>query len=463
VFRHSLIIPSPKGSVPYREVEAVFQREHHAAVDPALIALRDGRPPEPPMVWYEATKGAAKDFFAATVVLYLLLFRPSYFRGVVGAGDLLQAREIRDLCHELVRLNPWMAECLEVQAQTILSTRTESKVEMLTSDEGSGHGKRPLLTIINELVHHQGEAFAATLEDDATKMAGLVLVLTNAGHLGTWQHRWREHARTSPDWLFLQYAKPAPWISPKHLADREAKSPPHRFNRLFLGKWLPNVGDALDAQALADAIDRDLKPMTGREEGWAFGAGLDLGIKRNRAAFVIAARNVVTGRYRIAHITSWKPSAVKKVEITAVESAILDLHDRFGFTHALADPWQGELLSDRINAAGVPITLFNYTEPNLDRVARNVINLFSERLIGLCPDPLLIRDFQLMAVEEKVSGKIRLRFAKTADNDHGDVGEATSLALLAASSAWESSESDFEFITGGGFEVPFLRQSGGWL
>ena len=63
-----------------------------------------------------------------------------------------------------------------------------------------GHlGSRPTVTVCNELSHCSSEGFISTMLDNADKIPNnLCIIATNAGHLESWQYRWRENYRDDP-------------------------------------------------------------------------------------------------------------------------------------------------------------------------------------------------------------------------------------------------------------------------
>ena len=119
--------------------------------------------------------------------------------------------------------------------------------------------------------------------DNATKVpSGLVVVATNAGYVGTWQYKWRELARESPRWCFNVIAKPSPWLDEAEIEEARKRNSASRFNRLWYGVWASGQGDAIDPDDVNAAVNSNLSPMSGYEEGYEFIAGLDLGINDYR-------------------------------------------------------------------------------------------------------------------------------------------------------------------------------------
>ena len=79
------------------------------------------------------------------------------------------------------------------------------------------------MTVCNELSHCQSEEFLSTVMDNADKVpTNLTIIATNAGTLGSWQHRWRENYREDRDWFFQKVAAVAPWIERADGSRRQA-------------------------------------------------------------------------------------------------------------------------------------------------------------------------------------------------------------------------------------------------
>ena len=188
-FRDALILPSAHGSKRLGAILADFQHRDFAALDRAFLALRNRQQPVPNRFWLERTKGASKDTDLAVMLLWLLAFAQRPLVCQVGAADRDQADELRKACKGMLRVNPWLAEVIEVQASAVLGLRNESRCDILTSDAPSSHGARPDLVILNELSHVPSREFAETLLDNAEKVpSGLVVIATNAGFDPSWQY-----------------------------------------------------------------------------------------------------------------------------------------------------------------------------------------------------------------------------------------------------------------------------------
>ena len=350
-FFENLTVPSAFGNKKFGAVMAEHQRCWFEAIAPALLAIAAGEKPEVGRYWSERTKGASKDSDIACVLLWLLAFCPNKLDMQVGASDRDQAGELKKAAADMLRLNGFLAARVEVQAWTIFCKATGSECTIVATDVAGSHGARPDIVVLNELSHVTKEEFAANLLDNATKKPhGLVIVATNAGFTGSWQEQWRDTARKSDRWHFHSFCEPAPWLSDAEIEEARQRNSTARFQRLFWGEWVAQSGDALDADDIADCVREDIYPGMLRA-GDRYVAGLDLGVKHDHSALVVLAVNHRTLQFRLVLAQSWKPdNKTGKVDLMAVESAIVSAHQRYKFRKVGYDPFQAALMAQRAEA-----------------------------------------------------------------------------------------------------------------
>jgi hypothetical protein len=477
--RKALLIRAGGGPAVLSAALAPFQGADFAALDAAFLAaagrstgsaaLKAKAAEAPRKFWIERVKGASKTSDVAAELLWALAFGRPGLLCQVGAADQSQADELRKVVLDLVRWNPWLGELVEVQKAVIVGKQTGSRCEILTADEAGSHGGRPDVLVVDEIVHVIRREFVENLMDNASKMPrGLVVVCTNAGVLETWQWRWRETARTSGRWHFSQVTTPAPWIDPAELAEAEKRNPPSRFARLWRGIWVTGEGDGLPAD-LVEAALTQAGPLGAPEKGWLYVAGLDLGVRKDASALVVVGVHVGyseeipqerpplprhlrvlieageveapagpapeyeevegTGRVRLAAVRVWRAPPGRRVNLSAVEAAVAELHGRFDLAAVALDPWQAELMAQRLAGKGLAVDLVPFSGPILRGMAQAVWDAFGERSVDLYPDPDLKRDLAGVRLVEKSYGS-RLVFGHD-EGGHGDTGTAFTLALHA--------------------------------
>lgn len=474
-FRERLLIPSAHGAKPLGEIAADFQTKDFAVLDRSFLAVSQGRKPEPGRIWIERTKGCSKDGDLSAMLLWLLAFSPRSLTCQAAAADLQQADELRKSARAILRLNGWLDRLIEIQANAIVNRHTDSRCDILTADASGSHGSRPDVLILNELTHIRDREFASTLMDNSSKMpSGLVVVATNAGFIGSWQEEWRTNAIESDRWHFSAFTSPAPWLDGAELKEARRRNSDNRYRRLWLGEWTGNSESAFEASLIEKAVKLQ-GPLSGPVPGWSFAAGIDIGLTRDSTAVVVLAKHTGqtirkpsampivsnstiramcdiglmdelpqpedevtivpgTGRLMLAHLCVWKPENGEKIDLEAVEREILAIHRRFKLQRLAADPWQAELLMQRLGRQNIPTSLVPFTPSNLQSMASGMLDAFREGNVDLYRDETLIADLKQLRLEERAYG-YRLTSPRGADGDgtaHGDAATALQLALHAA-------------------------------
>ena len=198
-FKDELIVPSANGNQRLKDIEADFQTACFETMAPSLHALVLGSVPPVRRFWLERTKGASKDTDIAIVLMWLVVFSDRSLYGQVGAADRDQAGIVKHRCEEILEANPWMQDHVEIVANHIRSTETQTKIDILAADvSGGSHGETPDILVLNELSHVQRWKHIEDLMSNADKVPrGIVIAATNAGFTGTETEKWRNIAKKS--------------------------------------------------------------------------------------------------------------------------------------------------------------------------------------------------------------------------------------------------------------------------
>lgn len=410
--------------------------------------------------YLERPRGHSKTTDIALTVVWMMVFSPRKLTGVIAAADRDQGRLIRDAVDAIVKWNPWLSQVIEVQSYVIRGTRFGSSAEVLAADAQSCYGITPDFIVADEITHWQNrDLWDALFSAAAKKPTCLVLCISNAGMgKGTsWQWHLREAVRTNDDWHFHSLNGPqASWISAAALEEQKKLLPGPAYRRLWLNEWTTAAGDALNEGDIAFAFSQKHGPMGTAQPGFVYGAGLDLGLSRDSAGFVVVARHIESGRFYLANVKTWKPSRIKRVDLEEVEGSIIATHKLFRWSKMLADPWQGEYLAQRLRKVKVPIDLFTLPPANFDRLARHLVNQFSEGNVRLFDCPTLERDLRSTSVVECYAGRLKLTWPRD-EHSHGDTAMAFALALLAANEARSLPAFSRPFAVAAGTQLPRTR------
>ncbi len=446
-FVRSLPVPTPAGGPrSFGEIMAPHQVAWLENLAPAFLAISRGEVPRIGRFWIEATKGSGKDHILAALMLWLVAFAARPLLAQVGAADQDQAAELEKSARTWLFHSPaWLKARIEViQSRIVRKGQKKSDdgpvCEITASDIAGSHGARPTALILNEVHAITKWEFAQNMLDNASKIPnGLVICATNAGHIGTEAWKLREIARTSPRWKFLQFDEPAPWLDAAELDEARRRNSTERYNRLFRGIWSRGLGDALDAADVEGSVDRNLLPMVGRALPSPDGrniyptiiAGIDLGIRHDHSAVVALAAMPATNRVRLADCRFWKPDPrTGSIDLEAVEAGILDLHARLHCAAYYFDPYQAELMAQRLSKRGLRMIPMPFVGSNLNIMATTILEAFRSHRVDLYDCPRLVSDLLRLTIVEKSYGH-KLEATRDVDG-HADTATAFAIALPAA-------------------------------
>ncbi len=458
-FRDDLNVEVSGSVCRFGDIQDDWQRRDFESLDPAWLRCT-GRDHGDNAIrtrgYLERGRGHSKTTDLAMMAIWALAFATRSLRGYCFAADKDQAALLHDAMRTLVRLNPWLAEILEVQREQVVNVAQDhrgngSRLTIFTSDVGSSYGILPDFIIADELTHWAGDgSLWYSIISSAAKQTNCVLVvISNAGFVDSWQWNVREAARNDPSWIFSRLDGPrASWLTKDRLAEQRRMLPPIAYDRLWGNRWSSGGGDALTEEDIQAAFDNNLRPMTGRESDWVFVAGLDLGLKRDGSAVVVLAAPVNGrngGRIRLAHHQLWRPQdSGGKVKLTEIEDHIKKLDRRFNLRCVGFDPWQAEHMAQRLEVHsrhrsrssrfrsidGPWMREVPPTGGNLRTIANLTIETFTDRRLMLFDCPPLERDLRKLRAEEKSYG-VRLTSPRD-EHGHGDSFTALANALLLA-------------------------------
>jgi phage terminase large subunit-like protein len=454
-FREALMIDTDAGPKPFAECvkDNEWQSADFAAMDPAWRRAVGQKVDAPQQrAWLERPRGHSKSSDLAVMSAWALFASRRRLSGIAAAGDLEQARILRDSIGRLCYVNPWLAKLIEVQNYRVINPRTESTLDIISSDAKTAYGLTPSFLILDEVTHWKSRDLWDSLISSAAKRATCCVVcITNAGIKDDWQWQAREGVRTSPTWHFSRLDGPqASWITPDLLQEQERLLPAVAYRRLWLNEWSSGGGDFLTPEQINRAFLADLSPQSDAQDGFEYVGGLDLGVSRDASALVILGiRRVRDGHgfIRLAYTRIWRAANGRKVNLMDVEDAVRDAHARFNLRQLNYDPWEARAMASRLQAEGlglfksqltrlhatgtkVPMVEITQTPANLQKMASCLLEAFNDQRIELYEQPDLRRDLTRFRVEEREYG-FRLVSPKDALG-HGDMGSAFCLAMLAA-------------------------------
>lgn len=430
-FRRKLVIDVDGTNRSLESVIEPWQRKDFEALDPGWKQMVTGQGADAVLrAWIEKGKGHSKTTDQAVMVSWALFAAARKITGVVGAASKDQAKLLRDAIDGLYRRNEWLAEKLEIQRYVVVNRQTGSELEIISADEATSHGKLPDFVVVDELTHHVKSGLWESLLAGSAKRANCMLVvITNAG-LGkgkSWQWRIREIFREAESCYFSRSEGPvATWITRERLDFQRKSLPPAAFNRLWLNQWQTGDGDALDPADI-EACCVLSGPVRFRVPGIEYVAGLDLGIKRDHAGFVVVALDWQARKIRLVQCESWKPSGpYAEVDLASVERTIRSAHGTYNLAGMIYDKYEAVYMVQQLRNTGLPMISFEFSSPkNRDEMARTLMCVFRHRMLELYHEPLLMADLAKLSIVEKPYG---LKLTAVRD-ETGHADRATALAI----------------------------------
>lgn len=410
------IIPAAGGVARLFDVWADFQRAAFQVLSDCLQAVAQGRKPPYRGLWIERTKGGSKDSDVGLGLLWLMMFSRVPQTVELGADDQSQILETYKAMQAASRCNPWILDRLTFQRGKIVCEANNSECLFLTRDASGSHGSRPSVTVCNELAHCQDESFIGTMMDNADKVpTNLAIIATNAGHLGSWQHRWRENYRSNPAWCFQKVETVAPWIDAAMVADAQRRNPPGRFKRLWCGQWVAAGGDALPADAIERCIVHTGPQWQRVQHADTICAiGVDAAIANHHAAVVVLTGRHMEGKLRVARVVDLPPP----VRLDRIRDEVQLAGNLFSTRCVALDPWQMMRVAEELTAAGYEVLAEHQTGNVLTRQAAALLQAVRDEVLELYPDTLLLEDLYGARIVERSYGQ-RVELSAN-EHGHGD-------------------------------------------
>jgi hypothetical protein len=440
-FADSLVIPAARGPSHFDACMAEFQREFFEDAVPSLHAVRDGTLPPLRRFWLERTKKAAKDSDVAICLLWLMAFPKRPVLVQVCASNQKQAGIIKRRIRDILHYNPWLNGLVRIlQNKIVNADRVGEVIIEATDTAGATHGETPDLLVLNELVHVAKWSVMETHMNNADGTPrGVVVVATNSGFKGTKAEAWRKTALENRErWSVHVWSEKAPWLDDEDVAEAKKRNPPAEYQRLFRGKWVSGIGDAVEEGVIDACFRSELSQLDRPEPGWVYGAGLDLGVSHDHAGLTAIGVDVAEQRIRVARITSWEPTMETaegnmEVDLMAVERECRRVAKVFRLDWLYYDPAAGgSFMAQRLAKAGVPMRKMSFSSPaNLTAMAQGFVQVLNDGVLECFEDERMRRDFGKFDIKRRLPTGYRL-VAVSDEHGHADVGTALVVTLPAA-------------------------------
>jgi len=279
-----------------------------------------------------------------------------------------------------------------------------------------------------------------------------VIISTNAGMKTTPAWSWRREAMNSPRWKCHVWSKTSPWVDPEDVEEARRRDPIGKeFDRLWRGMWSSGMGDAVKDEDIERAFRAD-GPMTGKERGWVFIAGLDLGVKKDHAGIAVVGVKPDDARLRVAWLSGIEPSLRIRIDkrgsrtdpdnhdmevpIAEVKAACRSVDRTYRPSWFFYDPAAGgSFLAQELRDDGLPMEEAKFGSTAFQtQMAQTLVQVMKAGILECYEDEegRLRRDLGKFSIVPKKLGPDRDSYKLEAVSDehgHADVGIALAMCL----------------------------------
>ncbi len=183
-------------------------------------------------------RGGRKTSDAAALVLALLLAEaPAGARLYGFAADQDQAALPVDSMRGYAAATPGLSGALDVRERKVLVRATGASFEAIAADAPSAYGRRPWLTVVDELAawpatRSTGRLFEAIFSAVVKVEGSRLLVITSAGDPNSLAAKVLARAKVSPQWRVSEVPGPLRYVDPAALDEQRAILLPSAYARL---------------------------------------------------------------------------------------------------------------------------------------------------------------------------------------------------------------------------------------
>lgn len=331
---------------PYRVAAEPWQWGLAARLAPAVDRVVGVRKEYtgPRCFWLTLPRGHDKTGLIGRLCSYALCFSRTPLRAVAAAADKEQAGLIAEFMAAEARLNPWLEELMKFGNWSVEGRDTGSKLRILAAEEKSSYGLKEDFMVLDELTHWGKRGLWDTVVSGREKRPHAVLiVITNAGLLRTWQRDVFEEVKQDPDWYVYEApGQLATWMSREKIDRLRRLVPAPLARRLYDNVWIdPTVEAGFVTRGEAEGcVDGSLAYRERGNPAHQYVASIDYAPVRDRTALAVGHEE--NGEVVIDRLQVVQGSKDRRVPIQLVEAWIDEVRQNFFNPTLVVDPYQME-------------------------------------------------------------------------------------------------------------------------
>lgn len=340
--------------------------------------------------------------------------RDMLVKGLACAVDEEQAKLIVESAVEMILMNKWLQN--QVKITHSKPTKIYGKggsIRVMSSDHSSAWGKRPSLVIFDELTHWETQKakrfFDAIWTSLPKNPRSCCIIISNAGYIGTWQHKLIESLNQNPEWYIDNKPGRLPsWVNEEDLRTAVMGLDEQEVQRIFFNHWIDNSGISLKhlyIQCVSGMENKHGTPYT------RYFAGVDYGYKESLTAITVCHKNDDDNKVYIDTI-----EAYSQITLEQLERIVLDIHSRFPDTLFYFDSYQTMYVIERLQKMGLRVVPVKPTQELNKRAIGTLIALLIDKKIvfpiatGICNNTTISDEFDSFTVTH--DGKVKSKTNK---------------------------------------------------
>jgi hypothetical protein len=326
-----------------------WQKELADTITPSIQYVGGlGPMPDVTRFFWVLPRGHDKTTSIGRALNWVLAYGRKSIRASVAAADKDQANLITESMRIEANLNPWLKNRLNFAHGKVHGQRN-SRLEVHSSDVAGTWGLNEDLYVLDEITWWKNDKLWIPLLSAFAKRKGVVvLIISNAGEIGSWQENvWKEASSDPTNWK--TWSAPtfrclASWVPVQQREADRRMFPPAMSRRVFDNVWIDpaEVGGYLTMDEAKACEDSTLPLFHSRPRpGLRYYAGIDYGPKKDRTVLTIVHEDEAEGRIVVDRMDVWQGKPTAPVPIADVERWIEEVANEY---HAdiVCDPYQLE-------------------------------------------------------------------------------------------------------------------------
>lgn len=356
---------------PFREIAEPWQWAISSRIIPAIeFSAQVRKEYNGPMKFLLVLpKGHDKTSMLGRVLNWAMAYSHTHLTAYAAAKDREQAGLLADSMLIEANLNPWLKKHLQFKNWKVHG-RNDSRLHIMAADAEGAAGIRGDLLVMDELSQWQKKDFFDQLMIGYHKRVDLqkrsrctLLIITNAGVKGSWQHDFLQEAKgmmyEGKGWYVYEAPEGHPlasWMTREKIDEQRRMVPVPMGKMLLDNIWIdPNEDNQfVNFDQIIGCVDNEFYLQNPDRKGECF-AAIDYGPVKDRTVMTVVRR--VDNILVIEEMKVLQGSKENHVLISDVEDWIMNIRIKYPLELLVIDKYQMESTIQKFRGM-IPIEVF---------------------------------------------------------------------------------------------------------